>query len=163
MEYLTYAHSNTSVYAFDCYNVTFFKILYFTFWSNVLALCIIVLYLTCKQIAKCSDCNRKLIIFILFYRQTILAPLQVCNVLDKYDITALVRGSGPSGQAGAIRLAVARALSQFETAEKRDMLRIGESSFHVPARHSSLPLTFFDGLLTHWQYTSVFRFAGYLI
>lgn len=81
----------------------------------------------------------------------------MCNVLDKYDVTALVRGSGPSGQAGAIRLAVARALSQFETAEKRDMLRIGESSFHVPARHSSLLSTVF---MACWHIDSTLQHLG---
>lgn len=50
--------------------------------------------------------------------------------MDKYDIVAKVRGSGESGQAGAVRLAVARALAQFVTPEQRQMLHIGEYSDH---------------------------------
>ena len=60
------------------------------------------------------------------YRQAILSPLHVCNALDKYDIVARVRGSGMSGQAGAIRLAVAKSLAQFVGPEQRDMLSIGK-------------------------------------
>lgn len=37
-------------------------------------------------------------------------PLQVANAVDTYDIWVTVRGGGTSGQAGAIRLGVARAL-----------------------------------------------------
>ena len=51
----------------------------------------------------------------------------MCNALDKYDIVARVRGSGMSGQAGAIRLAVAKSLAQFVGPEQRDMLSIGKT------------------------------------
>ena len=37
-------------------------------------------------------------------------PLKLVNVADKYDITAEVKGGGFTGQAGAIRLGIARAL-----------------------------------------------------
>ena len=37
-------------------------------------------------------------------------PLIATNSTDKFDVIALVRGGGPSGQAGAISLGVARAL-----------------------------------------------------
>jgi small subunit ribosomal protein S9 len=39
-----------------------------------------------------------------------LAPLQVSNMVDKFDLLAAVRGGGHAGQAGAISLGVARAL-----------------------------------------------------
>lgn len=42
-------------------------------------------------------------------------PLTVTNTLDKYDVIASVNGGGFSGQAGAIRLGVARALNEANT------------------------------------------------
>ena len=50
-----------------------------------------------------------------FLRETdriiVKQPLVVANCLNKYNIIANIRGGGYSGQAGALRLAVARALS----------------------------------------------------
>ncbi|MBN2798758.1 MAG: 30S ribosomal protein S9 [Deltaproteobacteria bacterium] len=40
----------------------------------------------------------------------LLQPLTILNVLDSYDVIANVRGGGTTGQAGAIRLGLARAL-----------------------------------------------------
>ena len=37
-------------------------------------------------------------------------PLTITNTLDKYDVIASVKGGGFTGQAGAIRLGIARAL-----------------------------------------------------
>jgi small subunit ribosomal protein S9 len=37
-------------------------------------------------------------------------PLEVTEALDKYDIRATVKGGGITGQAGALRLGIARAL-----------------------------------------------------
>jgi small subunit ribosomal protein S9 len=37
-------------------------------------------------------------------------PLLATNLADKFDVVARVRGGGPSGQAGAVSLGVARAL-----------------------------------------------------
>lgn len=42
-----------------------------------------------------------------------LAPLEMAEMLNQYDIRCRARGGGISGQAGAIRLAVARALVQI--------------------------------------------------
>jgi len=49
-------------------------------------------------------------------------PLTVTNTLDKYDVIASVNGGGFSGQAGAIRLGVARALNEAN-AEFRPALK----------------------------------------
>jgi len=50
-----------------------------------------------------------------FLRETdriiVKQPLIAANCLDKYNIVANIKGGGYSGQAGALRLAVARALS----------------------------------------------------
>ena len=49
-------------------------------------------------------------------------PLTVTNTLDKYDVIASVNGGGFSGQAGAIRHGVARALNEAN-AEFRPALK----------------------------------------
>jgi small subunit ribosomal protein S9 len=41
-------------------------------------------------------------------------PLKVTDNLDKLDIRATVRGGGLSGQAGAVRLGIARALTVMD-------------------------------------------------
>ena len=44
------------------------------------------------------------------HQQLIKAPLVTVDRVDNYDIYALLHGGGPSGQAGALRLGIARAL-----------------------------------------------------
>ena len=46
----------------------------------------------------------------LTLRQIIQLPLELAGVTGKYSIKATVQGGGPTGQAGAIRHAIARAL-----------------------------------------------------
>jgi small subunit ribosomal protein S9 len=41
---------------------------------------------------------------------TVQQPLQVTDGLNRYDIVVSVEGGGPTGQAGACRLGIARAL-----------------------------------------------------
>ncbi len=48
------------------------------------------------------------------HRRDVLKPLEIVESLDKYDIIANVRGGGRSGQAGAIRLGIARALLRLD-------------------------------------------------
>ena len=61
-----------------------------------------------------------------FNRETdriiIRQPLQITNSMDKYDIVSNVRGGGISGQAGALRLGISRALISAEPT-LRDLLR----------------------------------------
>mgnify|MGYP002075544541 CR=1 FL=1 len=47
-------------------------------------------------------------------RMIIRQPLEVLNVGDKFDIRANVVGGGDSGQAGAIRHGLARALEKYD-------------------------------------------------
>lgn len=49
-------------------------------------------------------------------------PLQLLSVSDSFDLVASVRGGGLSGQCGAIRLGIARALAQLSE-ENRKALR----------------------------------------
>ncbi|MCH2063366.1 MAG: 30S ribosomal protein S9 [Roseibacillus sp.] len=44
----------------------------------------------------------------------VLAPFQTSNLVNKFDLKVVVRGSGLPGQAGAIKLAAARALTQMD-------------------------------------------------
>jgi small subunit ribosomal protein S9 len=47
-------------------------------------------------------------------RVDMLRPLEVTNTLGQYDVIANVRGGGLTGQAGAIRLGIARALLKVD-------------------------------------------------
>lgn len=49
-------------------------------------------------------------------RMIVKQPLELLHVTDKFDIRVNVKGGGPSGQAGAIRLGITRALIQYEMA-----------------------------------------------
>jgi small subunit ribosomal protein S9 len=55
-------------------------------------------------------------------RQLILQPLEICESLGKFDISINVDGGGVAGQAGAIQLALARALEKYDP-ELRDKLK----------------------------------------
>jgi small subunit ribosomal protein S9 len=46
----------------------------------------------------------------LTLRQIIQLPLEMAGMMGKYSISATVYGGGPTGQAGALRHAIARAL-----------------------------------------------------
>ena len=52
----------------------------------------------------------------------LIQPLELTNSLDKFDITVNVKGGGFSGQTGAIRLGIARAL-QAADRENRSLLK----------------------------------------
>lgn len=55
--------------------------------------------------------------------QTVISePLRLTNTFDRFNIQARVVGGGESGQAGAIRHAIARALTEFD-AELRPVLK----------------------------------------
>ncbi len=47
-------------------------------------------------------------------RMIINQPLKVVDMADKFDIYATVKGGGCSGQAGAVRLGIARALVDYD-------------------------------------------------
>lgn len=55
-------------------------------------------------------------------RNAALAPLHVSEVAGQYDIIATVEGGGISGQAGALRLGIARGLVELDP-ERRDNLK----------------------------------------
>ena len=47
-------------------------------------------------------------------RMVVRQPLEVANLVDKLDLKITVRGGGSSGQAGAIRHGIARALVEYD-------------------------------------------------
>ncbi len=47
-------------------------------------------------------------------QNTVLQPLQAAKVVNNYDLSINATGGGPTGQAGAARLAIARALLQVD-------------------------------------------------
>ncbi len=55
-------------------------------------------------------------------RTVITQPLLLTETMDKFDILATASGGGMSGQAGAMRLGIARALVKFD-AELRPSLK----------------------------------------
>ena len=50
-------------------------------------------------------------------------PLELTGTADKFDIECRVNGGGVTGQAGAIRHGVARALLQYNSEELRPLLK----------------------------------------
>jgi small subunit ribosomal protein S9 len=62
-------------------------------------------------------------------RMIVKQPLDVLEMLNKFDFKITVRGGGISGQAGAIRLGIARALVQYDEEGKGEDAGVDEKSF----------------------------------
>jgi len=58
------------------------------------------------------------------HRSEVLGPLQATSSANRYDVFANIVGGGPTGQAGALRLGIARALQKAEP-EFEEPLREG--------------------------------------
>ena len=58
-------------------------------------------------------------------RMVIEQPLEVTNTLGKVDVIATVKGGGKSGQAGAMRLGISRALVQSDESLKSALREAG--------------------------------------
>ncbi len=52
-------------------------------------------------------------------------PLRVAGVETQYDVAATVDGGGTSGQAGALRLGIARALVEVDTEQRPSLKKAG--------------------------------------
>ena len=52
-------------------------------------------------------------------------PLELTENTDKFDVVATVVGGGTTGQAGAIRLGIARALVEYDETLKSPLRRAG--------------------------------------
>jgi small subunit ribosomal protein S9 len=55
-------------------------------------------------------------------RMVAAEPLRVADAMETYDIDASIHGGGVSGQAGALRMAIARSLVELDP-ELRDSLK----------------------------------------
>ncbi len=58
-------------------------------------------------------------------RMIVRQPLEVAELTDKLDVKVTVAGGGGSGQAGAIRLGIARALVEHDETLRGSMRRAG--------------------------------------
>ena len=81
-------------------------------------------------------------------RMIVLQPLVTLNIIQNFDLNITVRGGGPSGQAGAIRHGIARALVRYDEQDSEG----GDSS----DSGDSAGMTGVNG----WR--SVLRKAGFL-
>jgi len=61
----------------------------------------------------------------LVQRVRIVDPLRIAGVQSSYSVIANVRGGGPSGQAGALRLGIARALLQIDPELRSPLKKAG--------------------------------------
>lgn len=59
-------------------------------------------------------------------RKSVLAPLEVVDALNTFDVFVNVRGGGTTGQAGAVVLGIARALRNFDEEKYIQLLRDGD-------------------------------------
>jgi len=58
-------------------------------------------------------------------RMIVRQPLELTEVSDKFDLDITVRGGGGSGQAGAIRHGIARALVEYDENLRQPMRQAG--------------------------------------
>jgi small subunit ribosomal protein S9 len=58
-------------------------------------------------------------------RMIVRQPLELTKMTDKFDISVTVEGGGITGQAGAIRLGIARSLVEYDEGLKADLRKAG--------------------------------------
>jgi len=58
-------------------------------------------------------------------RMIVRQPLQLVEATDKFDVLVTVAGGGMTGQAGAIRLGIARALVEYDDSLKSPLRKAG--------------------------------------
>jgi small subunit ribosomal protein S9 len=59
------------------------------------------------------------------HRMIALEPLRLTETADVYDIDATMDGGGVSGQAGALRLGIARALATLDPEQRASLKKAG--------------------------------------
>ena len=60
------------------------------------------------------------------HRIQLMFPLHFLGMVNRFDLQCFVNGGGPSGQSGAIRLAIARALRSFLDEDAVEKMRQGK-------------------------------------
>jgi len=58
-------------------------------------------------------------------RMVVRQPLELTETQDQFDITVTVKGGGGTGQAGAIRLGITRALMEYDETLRGDLRKAG--------------------------------------
>ncbi|MTI63337.1 30S ribosomal protein S9 [Methylophaga sp.] len=58
-------------------------------------------------------------------RMVVRQPLELVDMLDKFDLKITVRGGGNNGQAGAIRHGISRALVEYDNELKTELRKAG--------------------------------------
>ena len=58
-------------------------------------------------------------------RMIVRQPLQLTQSTEKFDVMVTVEGGGTTGQAGAIRLGIARALVEYDESLKGELRKAG--------------------------------------
>lgn len=57
------------------------------------------------------------------HQQLVNSPFALLDVEGRFDVIALIHGGGASGQAGALRLGIARALNEIDVDHNRPVLK----------------------------------------
>jgi len=57
------------------------------------------------------------------HQQLVNSPLKLVDVEGRFDVVARITGGGVSGQAGALRLGIARALNAIDAEHNRPALK----------------------------------------
>jgi small subunit ribosomal protein S9 len=58
-------------------------------------------------------------------RMLVRQPLELTSTKDNFDVRITIRGGGDSGQAGAIRLGIARALVEYDEGLRKPLRQAG--------------------------------------
>ena len=58
-------------------------------------------------------------------RMIVRQPLELTKTTDKFDVVVTATGGGTTGQAGAIRLGIARALVEYDETLKTELRKAG--------------------------------------
>lgn len=58
-------------------------------------------------------------------RMIVRQPLELVSAIDKFDITVTVKGGGGSGQAGAVRHGITRALMDYDETLRAPLRKAG--------------------------------------
>jgi small subunit ribosomal protein S9 len=58
-------------------------------------------------------------------RMLVAEPLTVTDTRESYDVTATINGGGVSGQAGALRMAIARSLAEIDPESRGTLKKAG--------------------------------------
>ncbi|MGO1398186.1 MAG: 30S ribosomal protein S9 [Brevibacterium yomogidense] len=57
------------------------------------------------------------------HQQLVNEPFRLLDLEDRFDVIVLISGGGPSGQAGAVRLGIARSLNEIDRDNNRAELK----------------------------------------